>query len=104
MRKKEKPKYYVSVYEKFPIFKWKKCECCGEEVILEKMYVVTFHNDLCYTYQIPFTLCKRCALRKIIGDSICMPILERAIPRMLSEYYRSSDEFEAFKRDSNRIK
>lgn len=104
MRKKEKPKYYVNVYEKFPIFKWKKCECCGEEVILEKMYVVTFYNDVYHTYQEPFTICKRCALRKIIGDHVYMPILNRAIPRMLSEYYKSSEEFEAFKRDSNRIK
>ena len=103
MRRKEPKYYYVSVYERFPIFRWQKCECCGEEVKLEKMYEVTFHNDMYFNYQQPFFVCKKCALKKIIGDSVCVPILERAIPKYLAEYYEGTEEFERFKEISNRI-
>ena len=77
MRRKEPKYYYASVYERFPIIKWQKCECCGEEVKLEKMYEVTFHNDMYFNYQRPFFICKKCALKKIIGDSY-MPVLIRS--------------------------
>ena len=102
MRRKVRD-YHVSVYEHFPIFKWKKCNCCGEEVKLEKIYEVIFYNDVYCNYQKPFFICKKCALKKIIGDSVCMPILERAIPRMLSEYYEGTEEFKKFKETSNII-
>ena len=103
MRRKEPKHYYASVDIHFPIFKWQKCDCCKEEVKLEKMYEVTFHNDMYFNYQQPFFVCKKCALKKIIGDSVCMPILERAIPRMLSEYYEDTEEFKRFKETSNII-
>ena len=103
MRRKEPKYYYVSIYERFPIFKWQKCECCGEEVKLEKMYEVTFHNDMYFNYQQPFFVCKKCALKKIIGDSVCVPILERAIPKYLAEYYEGTEEFKRFKETSNII-
>ena len=102
MRRKEPKHYYASVDIHFSIFKWQKCRCCGEEVKLEKMYKVTFHNDKWFTYQRPFFVCKQCALNKIIGDSY-MPVLNRAIPRLLAEYYEGTEEFERFKEISNRI-
>ena len=98
MRKKKPKYYYVTIYEHFPIFKWQKCKCCGEEVKLEKMYEVTFHNDMYFTYQRPFFICKKCALKKINGDSI-----NRAIPRLLAEYYEDTEEFKRFKETSNKI-
>ena len=103
MRRKEPKHCYVTVYECFPIFKWQKCSYCGEEVKLEKMYKVTFHNDKYFVYQKPFFICKKCALKQIIGDSVCVPILERAIPKYLAEYYEGTEEFERFKEISNRI-
>ena len=102
MRRKEPKYYYASVYERFPIFKWQKCRCCGEEVKFETMYEVKFHNDMYFNYQRPFFVCKQCALNKIIGDSY-MPVLNRAIPRLLAEYYEGTEEFERFKEISNRI-
>ena len=51
MRRKEPKHCYVTVCECFPIFKWQKCDCCKEEVKLEKMYEVTFHNDMYFNYQ-----------------------------------------------------
>ena len=103
MRKNKQKEYYVTVYKYFPILKWKRCSCCGEEVKLEKIYEVTFRNDIYYTYQKPFLICKKCALKKIIGDSIHIPILERAIPRCLAEYYETTEEFKEFKKNSNKI-
>ena len=41
MRRKVKD-YYVSVYEHFPMFKWKMCDCCGEEVKFEKYMKLYF--------------------------------------------------------------
>lgn len=102
MRRKEPKHYYVSVYECFPVFKWQKCRCCGEEVKLERMYRITFYNDVYLNYQKPFFVCKKCALNKIIGDSY-RPVLNRAIPRLLAKYYESTEEFERFKEISNRI-
>ena len=103
MRRKEPKHCYVTVYECFPIFKWQKCSYCGEEVKLEKMYKVTFHNDKYFVYQKPFFICKKCALKQIIGDSVCVPILERAIPKYLAEYYEGTEEFKRFKETSNII-
>ena len=103
MRRKEPKHCYVTVYECFPIFKWQKCSYCGEEVKLEKMYKVTFHNDKYFVYQKPFFICKKCALKQIIGDSVCVPILERAIPKYLAEYYENTEVFRRFKEASNRI-
>ena len=102
MRRKEPKHYYASVDIHFPIFKWQKCRCCGEEVKLEKMYKVTFHNDKWFTYQRPFFVCKKCALKKIIRNS-CTLIPTRAIPKYLAEYYEGTEEFEKFKETSNRI-
>lgn len=99
MRRKEPKYYYASVYERFPIFKWQKCRCCGEEVKLEKMYEVTFHNDMYFNYQRPFFVCKKCALKKINPTFI----LNRAIPKYLAEYYEGTEEFKRFKETSNRI-
>ena len=99
MRRKEPKYYYASVYERFPIFKWQKCKCCGEEVKLEKMYEVTFHNDMYFNYQQPFFICKKCALKKINTT----PILDRTIPKLLAEYYEGTEEFKRFKETSNRI-
>lgn len=101
MRKKKPKNYYVTVYEFFPIFKWRKCSCCEEEVKLEKVYKVTFHNNVWHTHQKPFLICKKCALNKIIGDGY-MPMLERSIPRILSEYYETTKEFKDFKKNSNK--
>ena len=103
MRRKEPKHCYVTVYECFPIFKWQKCSYCGEEVKLEKIYKVTFHNDKYFVYQKPFFICKKCALKQIIGDSVCVPILERAIPKYLAEYYENTEAFRRFKEASNRI-
>ena len=76
MRRKVKD-YYVSVYEHFPMFKWKKCDCCGEEKKKKKIYEVIFYNDVYCNYQTPFFICKKCALKKINPTFI----LERAIPK-----------------------
>ena len=102
MRRKEPKYYYVSVYERFPIIKWQKCECCGEEVKLEKMYEVIFHNDIYLNYQRPFFICKKCALKKIIRNSYTL-IPTRVIPKYLAEYYEGTEEFKRFKETSNRI-
>ena len=102
MRRKEPKHYYASVDIHFPIFKWQKCRCCGEEVKLEKMYKVTFHNDKWFTYQRPFFVCKKCALKKIIRNSYTL-IPTRAIPKYLAEYYEGTEEFKRFKETSNRI-
>ena len=98
MRRKVKD-YYVSVYEHFPIFKWKMCDCCGEEVKFEKIYEVTFCNDVYLNHQKPFFVCKKCALKKINPTFI----LERVIPKYLVEYYEGTEEFKRFKETSNRI-
>ena len=103
MRRKEPKHYYASVDMHFPIFKWQKCRCCGEEKKKKKMYKVTFHNDKYFVYQKPFFICKKCALKQIIGDSVCVAILERAIPKYLAEYYEGTEEFKRFKEISNRI-
>lgn len=99
MRRKEPKHYYVSVHEYFPVFKWQKCRCCGEEVKLERMYRVTFYNDVYLNHQKPFFICKKCALKKINPTFI----LNRAIPKYLAEYYEGTEEFERFKEISNRI-
>ena len=99
MRRKEPKHYYVSVHEYFPVFKWQKCRCCGEEVKLERMYRVTFYNDVYLNHQKPFFICKKCALKKINPTFI----LNRAIPKYLSEYYEGTEEFKRFKETSNRI-
>ena len=98
MRRKVKD-YHVSVYKHFPIFKWKNCNCCGEEVKLEKIYEVIFYNDVYCNYQKPFFICKKCALKKINPTFI----LERAIPKYLAEYYEDTEEFKRFKETSNII-
>lgn len=99
MRRKEPKHYYASVHEYFPVFKWQKCRCCGEEVKLERMYRVTFYNDVYLNHQEPFFICKKCALKKINPTFI----LNRAIPKYLAEYYEGTEEFERFKEISNRI-
>ena len=99
MRRKEPKHYYASVHEYFPVFKWQKCRCCGEEVKLERMYRVTFYNNVYLNHQKPFFICKKCALKKINPTFI----LNRAIPKYLAEYYEGTEEFERFKEISNRI-
>lgn len=32
-----------------------------------------------------------------------MPVLDRSIPRILSEYYETTEEFKDFKKNSNKI-
>ena len=98
MRRKVKD-YHVSVYEHFPIFKWKKCNCCGEEVKLEKIYEVIFYNDVYCNYQKPFFICKKCAINKINTT----PAFDRIIPKLLVKYYEGTEEFKKFKETSNVI-
>ena len=98
MRRKVKD-YHVSVYEHFPMFKWRMCDCCGEEVKFEKIYEVIFYNDVYCNYQKPFFICKQCALNKINTT----PVLNRSIPRLLEKYYEGTEEFKKFKETSNII-